>query len=195
MGITRLVAWVALGVVLCDCAYKAPVAAETPAAYSRSENGRVMIRSGSLDLRVKDLDVTKTSIEKIVVDVDGRIDEWSSRDGDWLDMKVRVPEARLDATMDRISEIGKVTGRSSRSRDVTEELIDLEARLKNLQALRDRLRSYLDKTTKLEEILGVERELARVQSEIESLEAKLKVLKDQVAMSELDVRARKGKWF
>ena len=177
-------------------AYKKPPP-EAPAAdaYSRSEQGRVMIRSGSLSLRVKELDVTKSRIEQIARGVDGRIDDSSTQDGKWLNMTLRVPETKLDETMDQIATLGKVVGRSLRSRDVTEELIDLEARLSNLRALRDRLRIYLEKTSKLEEILAVERELARVQTEIESLEAKLKVLKDQIAMSELDVRATKGKWF
>ncbi len=124
----------------------------------------------------------------------GRIDNWSTRDGTWLEMTLRVPEPRLDETMDRLADLGKVVGRSLRSRDVTEEVIDLEARLRNLQALRDRLRSYLGQALNLEEILKVERELARVQTEIESIEGRLKLLKSQVAMSELEVRVRKKGW-
>ena len=194
--ISRLGLCLALGASVCGCAYKtAPVTAAPSDAYARSEHGRVMIRSGSLDLHAKDLDATKTAIEEIATDVQGRIEESSSQDGKWLNMTLRVPEARLDETMDRIASLGKVVARSLRSRDVTEELIDLEARLRNLQALRDRLRAYLERASNLEEILAVERELARVQSELESLDAKLKVLKDQIAMSELDIRVRKGKWL
>lgn len=160
-----------------------------------SDTQRLMIRSGSLDLRVKNLDGARSSIEEIVEDVAGRIDSWSTRDDTWLEMNVRVPEPRLDETMERLSSLGKVVGRSLRSRDVTEEVIDLEARLRNLRALRDRLRSYLEQAENLEEILKVERELARVQTEIESIEGRLKLLKDQVAMSELNVTVRKKGWL
>ena len=158
-----------------------------------ADQGRVLIRSGSLDLRAKDLEGTKRRVDQIVVDLDGRVQDWSLRDEKWLDMTLRVPAPRLDEAMDRLAALGKVTGRSMRARDVTEALIDLEARLHNLRALRDRLRSYLDKARNLDEILRVERELTRVQTEIESIEGRLKVLRDQVAMSELELRVRKSR--
>lgn len=155
----------------------------------------MLIRSGSLSLRVKTPDAVRSSIEGVASDVGGRVQQWSSQDDKWLNMTLRVPEPKLDEAMDRIASLGKVVGRSLQSRDVTEDLIDLEARLRNLRALRDRLRSYLDQTRDLKEILEVERELARVQTELESLEAKLKVLQDRVAMSELDVHVSKKGWL
>lgn len=183
--------------LLSGCASTGPAFTTTTAseAYSRADVGRVMIRSGSLDLRVKDVAAAKSRIEEITNEVSGRVDDWSARNDDWLSMTLRVPEAQLEHVMDRIAALGKVTGRSLRSRDVTEQLIDLEARVKNLRSLRDRLRAYLDKASSLEDILAVERELARVQTELESLEAKLKVLRDQIAMSELDVTVTKRGWF
>jgi hypothetical protein len=180
---------------LTGCTYKKQMPVGAPAPMRRADQRQVLIRSGSLDLRTQDLDVTKGKIEGIVHDMDGRVQDWSLENGKWLNMTLRVPEKRLDEAMDRVSTLGKVVGRSLRSRDVTEELIDLEARLRNLRALRDRLRSYLEKATNLEEILAVEKELARVQTEIEAMEAKLKVLNEQVAMSELDIRARHARWL
>jgi hypothetical protein len=190
----KLASLLALTFVLSGCAVYKSSAPPTGASYRSPDSGRVLIRSGSLDLRARDLGAVQTSIEEIVLRVDGRIQDWSLTDGKWLSMSLRVPEPSLDKTMDEIATLGKVVGRSLRSRDVTEQLIDFETRLKNLRALRDRLRSYLDQATNLEEILAVERELARVQTEIESIEAKLKVLQDQIAMSELDVTVRKKKF-
>ena len=177
------------------CTLKKAPMAEAPVSYARSEPGRVLIRSGSLSLRVKAPETVRASIEEVASAVGGRVQESSSEDDAWLRMKLRVPEPKLDETMDRIAALGKVVGRSLRSQDVTEELIDLEARLRNLRALRDRLRTYLDQAKDLKEILEVERELARVQTELESLEAKLKVLQDRVAMSELDVHVSKKSWL
>ncbi len=134
-------------------------------------------------------------IEHAVTAVGGRVEKWSVQDGDWLYMTLRIPEPRLDEAMDLIADLGKVVRRSLESQDVTEELIDLEARLKNLRTLRDRLRDYLTQAKDLTEILAVERELARVQTELESLEAKLKVLRDQVSMSELRVHVSKKRWW
>ncbi len=170
----------------------APGAAD---AISRTAQERVLIRSGSLNLRVKVPESIRPNIEEIAADIGGRVQEWSSQEDKWLNMTLRVPEPRLDEAMDRIAKLGKVVGRSLQARDVTEQLIDLEARLKNLRALRDRLRSYLEQATNLSEILEVERELTRVQSEVEALEAKLKILKDRVSMSELVVRVSNKRWF
>lgn len=186
----RAVAGILVIVCLNGCTYKKQKPVAAPVPMRSAEQGQVLIRSGSLDLRAKDLDATKGKIEGIVDDMDGRVQDWSLEDGKWLNMTLRVPEKRLDEAMERVSTLGKVVGRSLRSRDVTEELIDLEARIQNLRALRDRLRSYLEKAAKLEEILAVEKELVRVQTELESLEARMKLLNEQVAMSQLDIHAR-----
>ncbi len=166
-----------------------------PAPASSTPGDRAVIRSGSLELRAENLETTKEAIDRIVVDVEGRTQSWSLNDDRRLWMTVRIPAAELDAAMDRIATLGKVVGRSLRSVDVAEELIDLEVRLENLQALRARLRSYLDQARTLTEILEVERELTRVQTEIETIEAKLEALRDRVAMSQLDLEVRRRGWF
>ena len=188
-----VVAMLSLGLLCCVTAKKAPPSIVPSNTQASAEQGRVLVRSGSLRLRAKDLRMTKTQIDEIVRHVEGRVDEWSWQEDNWLNMSLRVPEGKLDEAMDRIGDLGRVVMRSLRSRDVTEDLIDLDVRLQNLKALRDRLRSYLGQASNLEEILGVERELARVQGEIELLEAKLKILRDQIAMSKLDVGVSKGR--
>ena len=152
---------------------------------------RSVIRSGSLGLKAKDLDFVKKQVEAIVDDTRGRIDSWSTTDDRFLHMQLRIPEPRLDEAMDRIASLGKVTDRSLRSSDVTDQVIDLEARLANLIALRDRLRSYLDKAVDLKEILEVEKELTRVQTEVEILQRKLELLKAQIELSQLSLTVRR----
>jgi len=166
-----------------------PAPPSSPTAQSR-----VTIRSGGLDLRAKDLVAVKAEVNQRTSDAGGWVESWSLSNKR-LHMILRIPELELDRTMDALATLGKVTDRRIRSRDVTDELIDLEARLNNLTALRDRLRSYLKEATNLKEILEVERELARVQAEIESLEAKLDRLRSQVAMSELAFSAWRSKWW
>ena len=68
-----------------------------------------------------------------------------------------------------------------------EKIVDAAARLENLRATRDRLRLQLELTANVEEVLAVERELPRVQSELESLEARLKVMNDEVAYSKVSL--------
>ncbi len=71
--------------------------------------------------------------------------------------------------------------------DVTEQYIDLSARLKNLKAEEVRLRSFLNQTDKVSELLQVERELARVRGEIESTQAQVDYLERQAARATLVV--------
>jgi predicted nucleic acid-binding Zn-ribbon protein len=73
------------------------------------------------------------------------------------------------------------------SQDVTETFIDNEARLKNLYALRDRIRALLEKADEVEELLKIERELSRIQSEIDSLEGRQKSLQQSVDFAEVSV--------
>lgn len=158
---------------------------------SIADPARSVIRTGSLGLKAKDLVFVKKEVETVVADTRGRIDSWSTTDDRFLHMQLRIPEPRLDEAMDRIASLGKVTDRSLRSSDVTDQVIDLEARLANLIALRDRLRSYLDKAVDLKEILEVEKELTRVQTEVEILQRKLDVLKAQIELSQLSLTVRR----
>ena len=77
------------------------------------------------------------------------------------------------------------------SQDVTAETVDVEARLRNLIAVRDRLRGYLDRASSVAEIIEIERELARVQGEIDALEARLEYLRSSVAMAEISLRVER----
>jgi len=189
-------------IVLAGCFRKMAVSPATPAdrgsivdteakprlsGRNLSDVSRSVIRSGSLGLKAKDLNLVKEEVETIVADTRGRIDAWSITDDRFLSMQLRIPEPKLDDAMDRIALLGKVTNRSLQSSDVTDQVIDLEARLANLIALRDRLRGYLEKAVDLKEILEVEKELARVQTDIEVFQRKLELLRAEIELSQLSL--------
>lgn len=73
------------------------------------------------------------------------------------------------------------------SRDVTEEVTDIDARLKNLRDLRGRFREVLSKAEKIEDILNIERELARIQTEIDAIEGRRESLLGSVNESKIDL--------
>ena len=89
--------------------------------------------------------------------------------------------------MDTLAGLGTVTSRASSSRDVSQETIDVEARLRTLAASRDRLRDLLSRATTVSEVITVEHELARVQGELESLQGRLEQLRASSALAELSV--------
>lgn len=83
---------------------------------------------------------------------------------------------------------GRMLSRAVNSEDLTRQIVDTEARLRALTSLRDRLQALLrDRPGRLSDLLEVERELARVQGELDSITSQLAVMRTRVAMSELSL--------
>lgn len=92
-------------------------------------------------------------------------------------LDARVPPARLKVFMDKVTGLGTVGQHSTSAEDKTDQVVDTEARLKNMAEFRDHLRKMLATPgAKLSELIEVERELTRVQSELDSLATQRKVL-------------------
>ena len=89
---------------------------------------------------------------------------------------------------DAIGAAGRVTSQSTTTEDLTREIVDTEATLRAKRALRDRLQQLLaTRPGSLADLLGVERELSRVQGEIDSTESNLTAMRTRVAMSALTI--------
>jgi hypothetical protein len=89
---------------------------------------------------------------------------------------------------DAIAAAGRVTSQSTTTEDLTRDIVDTEATLRAKRALRDRLQQLLaTRPGSLSDLLGVERELSRVQGEIDSTESNLAAMRTRVAMSALTI--------
>ena len=107
----------------------------------------------------------------------------------WGSLTVRVPAEHLDVLVSWIEERVQVQQLSLSSSDVTAEWVDVEARIDNGRRAEVRLQELLaERTGTLADVLAVERELARVRGEIESAEGRMRVLKDRVGLSTLDIQ-------
>ncbi|MDP6550126.1 MAG: DUF4349 domain-containing protein [Dehalococcoidia bacterium] len=82
-------------------------------------------------------------------------------------MTVRVPQDQFDPALVRIEALGEVQSRNEGAEDVSEQFIDLEARLKSSLREEQSLLSLLGRTGTVSEVLAIERELARVRAEVE----------------------------
>jgi hypothetical protein len=98
---------------------------------------------------------------------------------------LRIPAEKLASVEAQAAKLGKVLSQSAAENDVTQQHVDLAARLKNLQAEEVRLRGFLDKATKVSDMLEIERELSRVRGEIEAMQAQIGYLDQQSAMATL----------
>ncbi|MEZ4225403.1 MAG: DUF4349 domain-containing protein [Polyangiaceae bacterium] len=103
-------------------------------------------------------------------------------------VELRVPAARFEATLAALRGLGSHVGAESvSSEDVTEEFVDLEARLKTQRKLEERYLAILDKAATVKDTLEVEKQLADVRGQIEKLEGRQKYLKSHVSLSTINV--------
>jgi len=99
-----------------------------------------------------------------------------------------VPEDKFNLLIDKISSsVEKLESKNISTVDVTEEFIDVEARIKTKKELEARYKEILKKATRVDEILNIEREMGNLRSEIESLEGRMNYLKNRIALSSLTI--------
>jgi hypothetical protein len=101
---------------------------------------------------------------------------------------LRVPSGNFSEVYAGAQAVGEVESATSDTQDVTDQLVDLNARIENLEAERDRLRALYENATDTEDVLAVGDRLSDVQGEIERLTAKREALRDRVALSTVTVR-------
>ena len=103
------------------------------------------------------------------------------------EIAIRVPKDKFHAAVQEIETYGKVLDEGTTSEDITQQYIDLKARLNNLQKQEEQLREIMDMARTVDEILKVESELASVRGEIESLQGQVNFLERNVEMSLISV--------
>jgi len=101
---------------------------------------------------------------------------------------LRVPSENYEQVIAAAEASGTVVHKETDARDVTERVVDLRARLTNLQSQRDRLRDLYESANDTEAILQVGQRLSEVQGEIERVQGKLQVLENQVAYSTVRIQ-------
>ena len=99
----------------------------------------------------------------------------------------RVPRARFEEALARADAVGDVLHRDVHAEDVGDEFRDLEVRLRNARAMRDRLEQLLTRATNVKDSLEIEAQMSRVTEEIERLAGQLQLLGHRVAYSKVTV--------
>ena len=144
---------------------------------------RVVIYNAGFRIVVTSVDDAIKSTEQIADEVGGYVQSIKADQ-----IVIRVPVGEYQAVVARVEALGQVVERELEALDVTEEYVDLQARLNNAIKVRSRLEALLEKAETVEAALAVEKELKRVNEEIERLQAKLELIKNRVALSTISVR-------
>jgi hypothetical protein len=152
----------------------------------------MIIRTGTANVQVDSLDRGIAQVRALAARVGGIIGNTSINGGTEQErhasIELRVPSQNFDAALTGLQPIGKVQNVNVTAQDVGEEYADVTARVANARRLESRLLDLLDRRTgRLEEILNLEREVARVREEIERYEGRLRYLRTRASISTLTI--------
>ena len=152
---------------------------------------RKLTKNGMLRFETPDAQKTRAAIQKAVTEVKGYVASDSKDENDGRQtstIMLRVPADQFDALVDRITaDAGKIDYKNIEVNDVTQEYIDLDARLKTKKDLEARYQELLKRANSVDEVLKVEAQIGSLRAEIESAEGQMRYLKNQVALSTLTV--------
>ena len=145
---------------------------------------RIIIREVDMSLVVYDIQAAIDDIAEMAADVNGWVVDSGRRSLHSGRISIRVPSDVLDDTIAGLRTLAnRVEAEDTTSRDVTDEYVDLGARLTNQQATHEALLKLLERAEEVETALAVQRDLSRVQEEVERLSGRIKFLEESSAFS------------
>jgi len=154
--------------------------------------GPMVVQTASLSIVAKNYDEANPAVQKLVAARGGYIEKLDAKaqsgDSRSLSVALRVPAKELDGLLADLRKLGHVEEESKSNEEVSAEYVDLQARLKVAQATERRLVELLGtRTGRLEDVLDVERELARVRSEVESMQGQSALMLHRVSYATVQV--------
>ncbi len=168
----------------------APVSGAPPSVV-----GRMLIRNVSLMLVVADVDSAGARVERLIAARGGFVASSSLEDRGgfpWRSYTLRVPSDRLDATLADLRAFAvKVTAESQNVQDVTDQAVDVQARLRTLRATEEELIGLLKdaraRGQKAEDVMAIYRELTGIRTQIEQYQGQLQSLQNLAALSTISL--------
>ena len=150
---------------------------------------RMLIKTADLEIESDDPEAAANKIIALIEGYGGYVARLSisDRNGRSATMIVKVPEECFYEALNAIRKVGRVVREEVNVRDVTEQHIDLEARLRNLKAEEEWLLAAVEKAKTVQDLIMIEKELWRVRGEIERIEAQLKNLERMVTYSTISI--------
>ena len=153
---------------------------------------RKIIKNASLNLETQDFDTTLNEIKLRVNQFGGYISSSSLRGNKsegsrYANFVCRIPADKYESFLSSADEAGNVTYLSESEQDVTNQYIDLDARIKNLEAQYKKLNELLNKAETLDEMLTIENYIYDIQYQLDSYKGRMKALEGQIAYCTVSV--------
>ncbi|MDX1939073.1 MAG: DUF4349 domain-containing protein [Saprospiraceae bacterium] len=171
-----------------------------PIAYADEQNNqkiesktdnRKLVRSAQIDIKVENYDKARRQLDEMIAQYQAEIRNEAQNqtsDGYRYHFSIRVLPSDFDAFLSKLERIASfVYGKSISVDDITRQYVDLETRLASKRAVIAQYRSLLQSAKNVEDVLAVSDKLNEEIEEMESTEAQLRVLKDQVQFSTIEL--------
>ncbi len=162
----------------------------TPMMASPVGAKRKITMSANIEVEVDNINKATKELTLLLKSYSGHIENTRLSEDGYYYANIKVPSEKLISTLDAIAKLGEKTSQSINKRDITERFTNHEERLKNLKIFKDKMKLLLNRTSNIEEILRIERELNRIQTEIDMLERNLKDMQSSVEMSPISVNLK-----
>ncbi|MDP1544449.1 MAG: DUF4349 domain-containing protein, partial [Anaerolineales bacterium] len=169
---------------------------DTGADTTIAATTHMIIKSAEIRLRVENTDTAIDRVTQVVGDAGGYI--ISSRvwyqahyDGEnykYATITIGVPVQQFERALNRLRGIAvKVLDESAAGEDVTDQYVDLQSQLTNLEATRERIKSFLDDAKTVDEAMRINAELSEIERQIEEIKGRMNYLQDRSSYSTITI--------
>jgi Domain of unknown function (DUF4349) len=155
----------------------------------------MIVKNGDIKLLVKDSDRALDGVTQIASDVQGYIvssrvwyQDYFGTNYKYATLTLGVPEDQFENVLRRLRGLAaRVLDENATGEDVTDQYVDLQSQLTNLEATRDRIKSFLDQAKTVDEALRINQQLSDVEAQIEQIKGKMNYLSNRSAFSTITI--------
>jgi hypothetical protein len=173
-----------------DIVYDTGAPAVDAVAYQR-----MVIKNAEIRLLVKDSDVALDSVTQLVGDVSGYIissqvwyQAYNNENYKYATVTIGIPADQFEVVLRRLRNLSiRVLNETASGQDVTDQYVDLQSQLTNLEATRDRIKTFLDQAKTVDEALRINQQLSDIEAQIEKVKGQMNYLSDRSAFSTVTI--------
>ncbi len=171
----------------------APAEAPNAEVDEDASSSRKLIRNVHMDVETEDYPTLISTVTSRVKELGGYMEQYDAYNENSIgnrgcSMTIRIPSGKLDSFINQIGEISNVLSRSESVEDVTLQYVDMESHKWMLREEQSRLLELLENAESMEDIIAIESRLTDVRYQLESLEAQLRTIDNQVDYSTVYLR-------
>ncbi|MBI5158081.1 MAG: DUF4349 domain-containing protein [Acidimicrobiia bacterium] len=159
--------------------------AERVAALTTANLARMIIFTATIEVEVEDITVANAEVQQAIAGLGGILfgQETTTGDAPRSVLTIKIAPENFDRALERLAGIGDLISQTIYADDVTDRVVDLESRIATSEASVLRLRALLETAPGIEEVVALESELLRRETDLEVLRGQLRTLEDQVALA------------